>query len=665
ITISYAKEGLDRQMFRVIRMSPGLNYRSIVITAQVHNDEWYVGGGGELGVIGGGRQPSVEAGLPRPLVGTAVDDEGYSQFEVEESPIETADGSYEVSLSVKFATPARPSKNAPAIALMSLAPQVTDSGGSLNGGRSYYYAVSAVAEDGSESPLSFIGRATLPAGSNSNSVTLHELSFAPGTSSFHVYRGPNPSQLLRIATAEPVAAMWTDTGVEEELAAPPDANYYHANFYWRLELLPETDASVSSSGTIGSEALRMLPNEYRGKLACIIKGKGRGQERMISANNETVLTVSTPWTVEPDETSSFVVVEASWNFAALAETSPIVFRAPNREGAVIHLSGRAANVHDRECSYELSPLTRWTIGGAAADVGVPAKPVFGLNSPGQGVCEVSGLGFEDTQNTRSISTGSLTLHYWNELAGATTLTLAQACDEEADDVLVSAPGSIFVGSVLQIESEIVTVHAISEDGLRLSIERGALESVPLAHSAAARVWHLQRKRFVLPFIRGIFGTPAAGSYSQMLTVPDIRIVAAELYVTNVRGNSQVGVTCYSDLTDGGLRTLSGGQFSMQIDGTLSVQSDAVPRLSIEAAHALRDLYAQVIEPSTGSPIEVRVTHDGEPYATLTIPPGEVLSDPVLDGLTLPPLQAGWKLGLDVTGVGNDRPGAGLTVTLRL
>jgi hypothetical protein len=91
ITITYAKEGLDRQLFRVIRMAPGLNYRSILITAQLHNDEWYIGGGGSLGVIGGGRQPAVETGLPRPITGTVIDDEGYSQFEVAETPIETAD----------------------------------------------------------------------------------------------------------------------------------------------------------------------------------------------------------------------------------------------------------------------------------------------------------------------------------------------------------------------------------------------------------------------------------------------------------------------------------------------------------------------------------------------------------------------------------------------
>jgi hypothetical protein len=665
ITVTYAKEGLQRQLFRIVRMSPGLNYDSIGIVAQIHNDEWYVGGGGESGVIGGGRQPVIDAALPRPLVGTALDDEGYSIFDIEEKPIETADGSYEVELSVSFATPARPSKNAPSVPLMSLAPQVSQSGGTLKGGRNYYYAVSAMGADSEESPLSFVARATAIAGSDTYRVTLHDLSFAPGTASFNVYRGPNPTQLLRVATEEPLAASWSDSGADEELAAPPDANYEHANFYWRLELLPEVAAAMHGETSVGNSDLAMLPNEYRGKLARITKGKGRGQERLITSNTETTITVSPKWDVEPDSSSSFVVADNSWNFAALSETSPAVFRVPNREGAGIQVSGRAANVHDRECSYELSPLTPWVIGGAAADNAVPPKPSFGLNSAGQGVCEIAAIAFSDLENTRSISAGSLTLHYWNELVGTTTLELANAVDAEATDMRLNQDGQLFVGSMIQMDSEIVVVDEIAENKLDIVVQRGAFGSTAVEHDAEAKAWHLQRKRFALPFVRGIFGTPASGSYSQSLIVPDIRIVVAELYVTNVKGNSRIGSNCYSRLADGGIRTLSGGQFSMQVDGPLSVQADAVPRISIEAPHALRDLFAEVVEPSTGAPIQVRVTADGETYATLTIPPGETLSDPVLDGLTLTPLQAGSKLGMDVVGVGNDRPGSGLTVTMRL
>jgi hypothetical protein len=178
------------------------------------------------------------------------------------------------------------------------------------------------------------------------------------------------------------------------------------------------------------------------------------------------------------------------------------------------------------------------------------------------------------------------------------------------------------------------------------------------------VRRLERKAFVLPFLKGVFGTPASGSYSQVLVVPDIRIAAAEMYVTNVKGNSQVGVAAYSGLVDGGMRTLSGGQVSMQIDGPLAVQSDAVPKLSVESSHSVRDIFATVTEPSTGNPIEIRVTKDGEPYCNLIIPADATLSN-VIEGVMLPPLTGGWNLGLDILSAGTDRPGAGLTVTIRL
>ena len=97
-------------------------------------------------------------------------------------------------------------------------------------------------------------------------------------------------------------------------------------------------------------------------------------------------------------------------------------------------------------------------------------------------------------------------------------------------------------------------------------------------------------------------------------IPDIRIIAAEMYVTNVKGNSQVGVACYSGLIDAGIRTLSGGQISLQVDGPLAVQSNAVPQLSMESSHAVRDVFANVIEPPTGGPMEVRVTRNGESIA---------------------------------------------------
>ncbi|MBC7925552.1 MAG: hypothetical protein H7039_07835, partial [Bryobacteraceae bacterium] len=99
ITISYSKEGLDREIFRILRIRPRLNFSTAVITAQIHNDEWYAG---EAGLTGGGRQPTIGVGLPAPLVGISLDENGDSQFGVDESWRERSDGTWDVDLSVSF-----------------------------------------------------------------------------------------------------------------------------------------------------------------------------------------------------------------------------------------------------------------------------------------------------------------------------------------------------------------------------------------------------------------------------------------------------------------------------------------------------------------------------------------------------------------------------------
>jgi hypothetical protein len=146
-------------------------------------------------------------------------------------------------------------------------------------------------------------------------------------------------------------------------------------------------------------------------------------------------------------------------------------------------------------------------------------------------------------------------------------------------------------------------------------------------------------------------------------MPDVRIVAAELSVTNVRGTSQVNWASYAGTPDGGLRTLSGGQIVLQVNGPLAIQSNAVPAIMMDAAHAIRDVSATVTEGPTDAPVNMRVTVDGETLCSLTIPDGAILSDAV-DGATLPAVQSGVKIGLDITGVGQTMPGTGLSVSIR-
>jgi len=670
ITLTYLKEGYERQPFRVTRIAAGSNHHSARITAQIHDDAWYGDTAGGSGSSVSRRQRPGEIGLPRPLTGSTTGEFGTPVFEVTEKASDLADGGVTVTLSVEFIAPALPGLADVGIPLVSLTADTDSTGGTLGGGQNLYYAISAVDGQGNEGGLSFVVRATIPAGTGTNRVTLSGMSFPGAAAGFNVYRGPNPSQLLRIASVQPTASEFVDTGLTPTLGGPPDANYDHARFYWRLERVPEHEATVFSATTIGSSVLQMIGNEHTGALVRITGGAGAGQERLVAGNDASTLILEHSWTTMPDSTSRFVVAEASWRLGAASASSPVEFEVPNREGVTVHISGRSVNARGGECSYELSPLTRYTIGGAAAaggDQDVAGQPGFGLNHAGQGTVELVGVGFEELENTRSIEAGTLNLHYWDELGSPTPCSLAASIGAGDFIVELNQAGPGTVGSLIQIDSEIIVVEEVLDGGLRYEVTRGSHDTSPGSYAAGKPVYHLQRKVFVAPFVTDFFGSPASGSFSFPIHLPDVRIGAAELFVTNSRGNSESARNAFTGVVDRGLRTLSGGQLSIQVGGNLAIESNAAPPLVIEASHSVRDVFAVVRTAPTGGPIELELRQDGDPYCALTIPAGETISN-IRNGFELPPLREKSELSLNILSVSqtaDTMPGAGLTVTIRL
>ena len=506
-----------------------------MITAQIHDDDWYGPGGGHG--VAGRRQPTFGIGVPRPLLGKILDADGKPQFEISEVAKETADGSFNVGLSIAFAAPTKPAATGVGIPLVSLSPVIETSGGGLRGGQTLYYAVSGVDENGGESGLSFAVRAEIPEGGDENAVTLKNLSFSSDTAAFNVYRGVTPAELVRIAEKASVADVFRDAGDPvTDVVSPPDENYDHANFYWRLELQPEVTADGFSENTISNSGLNMLANDFRGGVLVIVAGRGAGQERTVSANDATTLTVTPKWDIVPDATSVFVVAEASWRFGALTIQGPAEFEVPNRTNATVHVTGRSANVHDQECAPELSIVTRWRIGGAgdgAVDADVPPMPMFGLIPVGQGSVELGGVGFTDLTNTRTITAGTFVLWHWDELNGTAPGVLASAVTDA--DGSVGASGLVAnAGDLLQIEKELVVVTEVNADG-GLTVQRGSHGTTALAHDAGTPMYLLTRRVYIVPFLRDFFGSPASGSFSFPVFLPDVRIAAAELFVTNSKG----------------------------------------------------------------------------------------------------------------------------------
>ncbi len=668
ITVTYLKEGLQRQPFRVTRLAPGVNYQTVLVTAQWHDDDWYTSGGASA--AGGRRSGASETGLPRPLVGTVLDANGIEQFGITETVIPLSDSGFQVKLSAAFTVPGGTAPSLANIPLVSLNPTIETTGGTLAGGQTLYYAVSATDASGAESGLSFAVRAKIPAGTNTNSVSLTGLSFSPGnTATFSVYRGSNPIQMLRIANAQTVASSFMDAGAATELVGPPDGNYNHANFYWRLELQPEANVEIHSSTTIGKSGLGMLPDDFKGALVRVTRGTGATEERVVVTNTDTTLTVTPPWRVEPDSTSYFVVADGTWKFGGVSGSSPAEFEVPNMPGATVEVSGRSANAHDQESAYELNPLTRWQIGGSGGGVDgdTPPQPVFGLNPAGQGTVELLGVGFETLANTNTIEAGTLGLFYWDELSSPTTYSLGSAVTDADTTVTLSPAGTAGMGDLVQIEAEILEVTDVAGGGTQYQVTRGAYGSTASAHDAGTLLYHLLRSIVIVPFVRGFFGSPASGAFSYSVFLPGVRIGAAELYMTNAVGGGLVAKAAFGATVDQGLRTLSGGQLSIQAQGYLAIQTGAAPPLVLEDAHVARDIFAVVREAPSGGAIELQLRQNGSLYCTLTIADGQTISN-VVSGFGLAPLAADARLDLDITSVptaADTLPGRDLTVTIRL
>lgn len=665
ITVTYLKEGFNRQLFRILKIAPGMNHRVTTLTAQIHDDAWYADTNGQAtSGPGGRRQGDAGIGVPKPLLGSILDTHGDVQFGVEESAASSNDGTVEASVAVSFVLPATAAGAGPGIPMLSLATQV-DPGGSLTGSQTLYYAVSATDSSGKESPLSFIVRAVIV--SDGSKVTLENLSFAPGTSTFQVYRGSTPGELYRVASDQGLAATFVDSGLPKQLIAPPDPNFDHANFYWRMELQPEIAVTSHTSTSVGNGVLSMVDNRYRGMIARITRGRGDGQERTIAANTATTVTVSPAWDMVPDSTSFFAVAENSWRFGALTRSSPAHFTIPNRSGEVVQFSGRAANVNDVECAAELSVLTRWQIGGSGVGGGdgdIPPTPFFGLGaSLSGGMVKLSGVSFTTLTNTRSISAATLSMHYWNELHGTPTLALASAIG--ATDLLVDLNADVgaVAGDFIQIETEVIRVEEVLISGTRYRTTRAVHGTTAAAHAALTPVYSLTSTIAIAPFPPDFFGSPYSGSWTYSVPLPDVRVASAELFVTNQIGNSETASIFLTHTDDSGLRTLSGGQYSIQVDGFLAVDQSVGPPVVVEAAHAVRDVFA-VLGQAADAAVHLQVNVDSTAYCALTFAAGAISSNSA-NGLTLPPLAIGAKISLAVVSVGTTIPGADLTVLIRL
>ncbi len=708
IALTYLKEGFSRRVFRVSKLSPSMNYQLVTVLAQSHDDDWYSDSPSVLG--GAGRQPGSQTNTPRPLIGVTAQNHSAGSlytfdFAVSELIQAQKDGSATDTLTIGFSQPTRPSSNSPSLPLLNFSPGFDHTTGSLAGGQTLYYGVSAVDSAGNEGTLSFTVPATIPGDSNTNSVILTGLSFPTTAATFNVYRGANPQLLYRIASGIKINSSnptYTDSGASYLPIGPADPSFDHANFYCRTEFAGPFQATSVSPSSISNADMGADPGAYAGKgyVARIIDGPGRGQERLITSSDQTTLTISPNWSVMPDTSSTYVIAEGAWKLAAVSATSPLQFEVPYRAGSVIQISGRAANVNNLEGSADLCPLTRWALGQSSPDAGLPASPDFSLgvsavgsapqptsaiSVPG-GYLTLYQVGFTDLSNAASIGSGTLEIFYWSELGPVTTYSLSAAMSANGQDSssgtlqVSSANGTdqLKAGTIIQVDDELLEVASYNSAQNTYSVNRAQLGSLITSHSVSTKVLQLTSSTFIVPFAPGFFETRASANFMHTISLPDVRIAAATFFVTNAFGDGLSQQQCYTGNPNGGLRTLSGGQFSMQVSGVVATQENAAPPLIVETSHAVRDVFATLGQAAAGYTVIIDVLQNGSEYCNLQISPTMTtsygLSSPQtgpLSGANLPALMEGATLSINISlqvdqsFTGQPSPGRDLTLTIRL
>src|SRR5579884_1872655 len=206
------------------------------------------------------------------------------------------------------------------------------------------------------------------------------------------------------------------------------------------------------------------------------------------------------------------------------------------------------------------------------------------------------------------------------------------------------------------------VNSPSGDSFELAGSSGSGNYVSGGSIAGSRLYRVLDILATAAFRPGFFAQPESGDWRQTVTLPNARIVAVQGYLTNALGNSP---TRQYDLLQTTTRTLLGGQIDLEVEGTLSIESNAAPGFSMPFPAAVWYVSAAVQEAPTGGPIRITVNRNGTMWCRLAVADGQTSAAGAPSGRALGPLARDDGITLDITAVGTTDPGRRLVVSIRL
>jgi hypothetical protein len=667
ITLTSGDYELARAPFRVLRLSPGLNFETVAVLAQTHDNGWY-GPGTAVSRSSTGWPSAVNSGTPLPIAGYTYSADRGHLLDILESSAALADGGSNELLVVRFRPPRQQVASFPAPGIKQ--PVTIAAGGTLRPGtKALYYAVTSLDNAGAESRLSQIVQVVTGAMEAGFSVTINGLAAPTDAAGMRVYRGESVFDLLYLTDIAANLTSWTDQGGEVSPMRPADPRYDHANFYWRAELTGQLTITGLSNATIEVPDGNYGTDQFAGSALTVVTGRARDWQTTVAANTNTTFSTADPLPAGLAVGDTIAIADASWRLAGRTYSDQITWEAPNRAGLTIQIIGRSCTADGMEAPEQQSFLNHYTLvggSGSLMDSRVPPQPRSIIVAPADGTILLSRISTDTLMGTNTVSEATLITYSNDETSTVTSFSLETALSADDLTLPLAAVPPLAENTYFQVDSEILCINEPTEDGTARWIARAMCGSTVAAHSAGATGVVLERTLHTIPLGAGFFANPAHTDFQYKFMFPNRRVAGAEMYLLNARGTGPGQEACFLVGGGSGLHTFEGATLVLQASGVLSIERDAANSISIDRVRIVRDLQAFVDSAPSGGSIAVVVKANGNPIATLTVPSGAVQSGSFVPAGTLA-LAEGTKVNMDITSVPqgtNTFSGANLSLQIR-
>ena len=299
--------GLTNALVRLTEIRPTRNFENVTLRGHYHVDDWY------LDSVGNVAEPAYSAHkhdrLARPAFPWAPDLQvpiagdvifgAERSFSVQPTYEIRPDGTALVRLLVGGKLPVNSfnALSAPGIALQAT---VATTGGTIPGGITLYIAIAAVDADGNLSGLSpAISRADVPAGTNTNTVTVAVNDWDASQTGYAVFAGMNPNQMSWQQDGSGKPSTVTMTYLVTGRYGPPDVEF--DRLLLRIKRIDHSGVFGVQLSAVGTNALTVTgaawtTNQWA-NYDCSILAKADGSavpiaNFTVSANTAAILTVT-------------------------------------------------------------------------------------------------------------------------------------------------------------------------------------------------------------------------------------------------------------------------------------------------------------------------------------------------------------------------------------